>query len=173
MGISNCSALSGPWGKAAGRIFSQFWPYLLTDLQVLFSLQRIWLQHHSQCKETTKGHIHPPLSQVKLFPMPYLDSFMPYLGTSTITCKVGKKETGTLSSCKMHGWVCEQEWRLPHLFPLERLKVPHTHLILFLTLNGCLNCITFNGKWKGFQFLCWIGRTQAPNLGIKSEGTDK
>lgn len=48
MGILNCSALSGPRGKAAGRIFSQFWPFLVPDLQVLFTFQRIWLQHHSQ-----------------------------------------------------------------------------------------------------------------------------
>lgn len=137
MGILSCSALSGPWGKAAGRIFSQFWPFFGHRSSGAFTFQRIWLQHHSQCKETTKGHIHPPLSQVKLFPVPFLDSSVPYLGTSTITCKVGEKETGTLSSCKMHGWVCEQEWRLPHLFPLERLKVSASHPFNLI----------FNSKW--------------------------
>lgn len=70
---------------------------------------------------------------------------MPYLGASTITCKVGKKEAGTLSSCKVHGCVCEQEWRLSHLFPLER----------FESASHPFNLI-FNSKWvpelHGFQW---------------------
>lgn len=100
-GTLNCSTFSGPWSKVKGISLQAGWPPhsgLSWSESCRCPSASRWLNY---CTTVSARKLHGTIyikpSPGETFPVPYLDSSVPYLATSTIAFEGGKEETETFS----------------------------------------------------------------------------
>ena len=92
----NCSSLSGPWGKVKGISLQAGLPPhsgLSWSESCRCPSPSRWFDYSTTVSSRKlRGTIYINASPGETFPVPYLDSSVPYLDNSTIACKGGKRE---------------------------------------------------------------------------------